>query len=94
MERGLLAEHPVLKEADQFLLSSGMGCVEVHDKLIRGSMADCKVWRVGEVGLNGKESNLCLHVTRSCTHCSSSRILFGLHSLCFILAPFQLARAL
>ena len=35
-----------------------------------------------------------MHATRSCTHCSSSRIRFGPHSMCFLLAAFRLAKAL
>ena len=38
--------------------------------------------------------NSSMQETRSCTHCSSSRILFGPHSMCFLLASFRFSRAL
>ena len=54
-------------------------------RLSEAGMADCRVRRVGDAGSNGKESNSFMHATRSCT---SSRIRFGLHSLCFLLFLF------
>ena len=57
-------------------------------------MVDCRVRRVGEAGSDVRESNSCMHVTRSCTHCSSDRIRLGPHSMCFIFASFRLTRTL
>ena len=57
-----------------------------HLNLPDAGMADC---RVGEAGSNGRESNSFMHVTRSCTHCSSFRIPFGPHSMCVLLASFR-----
>ena len=57
-------------------------------------MADCRVRRVGEARSNRKESNSYMQATRSCTHCSSSRILFGPHSVCFLFCLFSVCKGI
>jgi len=57
-------------------------------------MADCRVRRTGEDGLNGNESNSEKQMTRSCTHCSSSCIHLELHSAWFILEFFSICQGI
>jgi len=60
---------------------------------LEAGMADCNVRSMGEIGSNGKESNSCMHATRSCRHCSSSLIHLGKHSTCFLFRWFSVCQS-
>ena len=62
--------------------------------LSEAGMADCRVQRTSENGLNGKESNSDKQITRSCTHCPSSHIRLELHSARFNLHALLFAEQL
>ena len=46
-------------------------------------MVVCKVWKVGNAGLDGRQSNFRMHEMRSWTACLSTHIRAGVHLLCF-----------
>ena len=81
-------------ETGQCFLPAACAELKSATSLPDAGMGDCRVWRVGEAGSNARESNSCMYVTRSCTHCLSYRIRFGTHSMCFLFAYFRLTRTL
>jgi len=94
MEVGILTEHPLSQETGQCFFPAAGAELKSATSVADAGIADCRVRRIAEAGSNGRYSNDCMYVTRSCTHCSSYRIRYGPHSKCFLLASFRLTRSL
>ena len=88
MDRGVLAIHPFLKKRVYLFLPSAWVELKLATSSLEAGIPDCRVRRVGESGSKGYASNSCKQATTSCTHCSSTRILDGLHSTWFLWRAF------
>ena len=94
MEGGVLTETRSRKKLVNFSLPAARAELKSATSLPDAGMAGCRMRRMVEDGSNGRESNSCMHVTTSCTHCSSYHIRFGPHSMCFFFAFYRLNRTL
>ena len=65
MEGGILTEPRSRKKLVNFCSPATRAELKSATSLPDAGMAECRVRRVGDAGSDGRESNSCMHVTRS-----------------------------